>query len=106
MAIRQVIQTKEIGKILILFVGGDNIKLHNVVLAFGCNSNLISLKQLYKSEITYHNNPMAMVLMRNGEVIARIKTDWNLFTLGFAQPRKAITVVNKKSKAMGIIGQS
>ena len=49
---------------------------------------------------------MAMVLISNGEVIAKEKTDWNLFTLGFAQSRKAITVFNKRLKAMEIMGQS
>lgn len=98
----QVIQTKEIGTVLIPLVGGNNIELHNVALAPGCNSNLISLRQLRESGITYYNDPAAMTLMRNGEVIARAKRDRNLFTLDLAQPRRVMTVVNKRLKAMAI----
>lgn len=42
MAARQVIQIEEIGTVTILLEDG-NIKLHNVVLALECDSNLISL---------------------------------------------------------------
>ena len=101
----QVIRTEEIGTVLIPLVGGDNIELHNVVLVPRCNFNLISLGQLCKSEITYHNNPTAMSLIRNGEVIARAKKDWNLFTLKLAQPGRAMTVINIRPKAMAITGR-
>lgn len=80
-AARQVIRTEKIGTVLISLAGRDNIKLHNVALAFGCDSNLISLGQLHESGITYHDDSVAMTLMRNGEVITRVKRNWNLLTL-------------------------
>ena len=42
----QVIQTKEIGTVSIPLVDGTTIKLQNIVLIFGYDSNLISLGQL------------------------------------------------------------
>lgn len=102
MAAGQIIRTKEIGTVLISLAGEDNIKLHNIALTPGYDSNLISLGYLHESKIIYHNNPAVMILMRNGKVIARAKRDQNLFTLNLAQPGKAMTVINKKSKAMAI----
>lgn len=50
-AIRQVIQTKEIvGTISILLVGNNIIELHNITLASGYNSNLIYLANFIKAE--------------------------------------------------------
>lgn len=61
--IEQVIQIEEIGTISILLASSDNIKLHNVVLAPRCDSNLISLIQLEETRITYYDNPVAITLM-------------------------------------------
>lgn len=95
--------TKEIGTILILFIRRDNIKLHNVALAFGYDSHLISLGQFHESGIIYHNNLIAMILMKNRKIIAQVKKNQNLFTFDLAQPRKVITIINKKSKVIAII---
>lgn len=56
-------------------------------------------------KIIYHNDPAAMTLMKNREVITRAKRDWNLFTFNLVQPGKAMTVVNKRRKAIAIIGR-
>lgn len=103
MAASQIIWTEEIGNVLIPLAGDNNIKLHNVALISRCNSNLISLGQFCKSRIIYHDNLKAMILIRNKEVIAQAKKDWNLFIFDFAQPGKAITIVRKK--IMAIIGR-
>ena len=66
----QIIQTEEIGTVTIPFIGGNTIELHNIALAPGCNSKLISLGQLHKSEITYYDNPTTIMLMKDGKVIA------------------------------------
>ncbi len=42
----QVIRTEEIGNVSIALADGNNIELKNVVLAPGCDSNLILLGQL------------------------------------------------------------
>lgn len=63
---------------------GENIELQNVALAPKCDSNLISLGQLRKIGITYHDNLIAMTLMRNRKVIIYTKKDTNLFTLEIA----------------------
>lgn len=71
----QIIQTKEIGTILILLAKGDFIKLYNVALPSKYDLNLISLRKLYESRITYQNNPITIVLMRNGKLITWVKRD-------------------------------
>lgn len=51
----------------------NNIELYNVALALGYNSKLIFFKKLRKNKIINHNNLIAMVLMKNKKVIAKIK---------------------------------
>lgn len=105
-ASRPVIWIMKVGKVSILLAERDKIELHNILLISECNSNLISSGQLRKSRITYHNNPAAIILIRNREVIAGAKKDWNLFTLDLAQPGRVMTVVIKTPKAMAITGRS
>lgn len=78
------------------------MKLYNVALVARYNLNLISLEQLRKSRITYYNNPMAIMLMKNGKVIIRVKRNEKLFTFDFVQFGKVIIVVSKKPKIMAI----
>lgn len=78
------------------------MKLYNVALVARYNLNLISLEQLHKSKITYYNNPMAIMLMKNGKVIIRVKRNEKLFTFDFVQFGKVIIVVSKKPKIMAI----
>lgn len=63
-AVRQIIYIEEIGTISIPFIDDNSIKLHNITLALGCNSNLISLGQQQETGITFYNNPMAIILMK------------------------------------------
>ncbi len=109
----QVIRTEEIGTVSIPLANGNSIELHNVALAPGCNSNLISLGQLRETGITYHDNPAAMTLMQQGKVIALAKRTRNLFTLDLAHPGRAMAVtiqpkamaIAKRARAMAITGR-
>ena len=104
----QVIRTEEIGTVSIPLADGSTIELHNVALAPGCDSNLISLGQLRESGITYHDNPAAMTLMKDGKVIAHARRNRNLFTLELAQPGRAMATIKTVSiqpRAMAITGQ-
>ena len=89
----QVIQTKEIGNVSIPLADGSTIELHNMALAPGCDLNLISLGQLRKSRITYHDNSAAMTLMEDGKVIAHARRNQNFFTLKLAQPGRAMATI-------------
>lgn len=82
----QVIQIEEIGTVSIQLADGNSIKLYNIALALGCDSNLISLGQLQETGITYHDSPSAMTLMQQEKIIAHAKRAGNLFTLHLAQP--------------------
>lgn len=46
-----------------------------------------------------------MILIKNGEVIARANKNRNLFTFDLAQPEKAMAIINKRPKTMAIIEQ-
>ena len=94
MAESQIIYTKEIGTVLIILTGGNTIKLHNIVLVLGFDSNLISLGQFRKSRITYHDNLTTMMLMKDRKVIAEVKREQNLFTLNLAYPGKTIAIIS------------
>lgn len=93
MAKGQVIHTKNISTFSIPLVDGNNIRLHNIALAPGCDSNLISLSQLQETGITYHDNSRAMTLMKKRKVIAQAKRTHNLFTLDLAQPKRVMTII-------------
>ena len=97
----QVIETEEIGIVSILLADGTTIKLHNVALAPGCDSNLILLGQLRESGITYHNDPSLMTLIRGNKTIARAKKSHNLFTLDLAMPGQIMLAI---SRVMAITG--
>lgn len=104
----QIIRTEEIGTVSISLADGSKIELQNVVLAPGCDSNLISLGQLRETGITFHDNPTAMTLMRNGKIIAQARRNRNLFTLELAQPGRAMATIKTVSilpKAMAIHGR-
>lgn len=103
----QVIRTEEIGTVSIPLADGSTIELHNVALAPGCDLNLISLGQLRESGITYHDNPAAMTLMKDGKVIAHARKNRNLFTLELAQPGRAMATIKTVSiqlRTMAITG--
>lgn len=57
---------------------------------------MILLGQFKESEITYHDNPDAMTMMRDGKVIAHAKKEQNLFTLKLAQPGKAMAMTGPR----------
>lgn len=75
------------------------IKLHNITLAPEYDSNLISLGQLCKSGMTYHDNPTTMILMKDKNIIAEAKKKQNLFTLDLADLGKAMAIISPQSKA-------
>lgn len=100
----QLIRSKEIGTVSIPLSDGTTIELHNVALAPECDSNLVSLGQLRESNITYHDSPTAMTLMRKGKVIAQAKRNQNLSTLNLASPGQAMSV-RSRPMAMAINGR-
>lgn len=102
-AVEQIVWTEKTVTVSISLASDDNIKLHNVVLAPECNSNLISLCQLHEARITYHDNPLAMTLIQQRKVITYAKRTRNLFTLNLVHPGKPMTVT-LKPKAIAITG--
>lgn len=95
----QIIQTKEIDTVSIPLAESNMIKLHNVALVPGYNSNLISLDQLRESGITYHDNLTTMTLMKDGKIIVEAKRERNFFMLDLAYPGKAMAIISPQSKA-------
>lgn len=82
----QAIRTEEIGTVSILLADGTTIELQNIALAPRCDSNLISLGQLWESGIAYNDDLGSMTLMKSDSIIARAKKNYNLFTLDLAIP--------------------
>lgn len=60
------------------------INLYNVALAPDCNLNHISLGQLQKNEITNHDNPSVISLIRGNKIIIYAKRSYNLFIFDLA----------------------
>lgn len=95
----QVICIEEIGTVSIPLANGNTIELQNVALALDYDSNLISLEQLQENRITYHNDPSAITLMRNGEIIALARRERNLFMLDLIRPGRAMATISQKAMA-------
>lgn len=87
----QVIQTEQVGIVLIP-LNGRKIELQNVALAIKYIFNLIFLGQLQKSEISFHDNLVSMILIKNGKIIAQVRRSQNLFVLDLATPEKVMRV--------------
>lgn len=83
----QIILTGKVNTVFIPLTGGRTIELYNVTLTPKYDSNLISLRQLQESAISYYDNLPTMILMRGKEIIANTKRDHNMFTLEIAVPR-------------------
>lgn len=97
----QVIQTNEINTIAIPLSDGKTIELHNITYASECDLNLISLDQLRKRGILFHDDPITMTLMREEKIIAHVKREQNLFVFKLAAARAAMAIRSlKPRKAM------
>lgn len=83
----QVIQTKQVETVSIP-LKSRRIDLQNIALASKCDFNSISLGQLRETGISFHDNPMSMALINDGEIIAHAKRSRNLFILNLATPGK------------------
>lgn len=64
---------------------GGKMDLQNIVLATKCDSYLISLGQLQKSRISFHDKPASMTFIKDGEIIAQAKRSQNVFILDLQQ---------------------
>lgn len=84
----QIICSKGVGMVSIALADGSNINLNGVALVSDYKSNLISLSQLQKNRITYHNTNSYILLMQDGVPITYARRDQNLFILDFAVLRK------------------
>lgn len=93
-AVGQIIQTEKIGTMTIPLAESSTIELHNIVLALGCNFNLILMGQICKSGILYHNNPTIMILMRNRKIIIEAKRERKLFMLNLIHSGKTMVIIN------------
>lgn len=90
----QVIQTKQVETVSIP-LKSRRIDLQNIALASKCDFNSISLGQLRETGISFHDNPMSMALINDGEIIAHAKRSRNLFILNLATPGKVMKVSQK-----------
>lgn len=68
----QIIWTEKI-RIVSILLSSKRMKPNNIALAPGCDSNLILIGQLRESKITSYNILDAMILMKDGKVIAHAK---------------------------------
>lgn len=91
---KKIIRSEEIGTLSIPLANGKSIELLDIAFIPECNSNLISLRQLRETGITFHDNPNHMTLIRHGVVIAQAKQHRNFFILDRAIPKTVIKIRN------------
>lgn len=87
----RIIHIEQVKTVLILLRNGT-IDLQNSALTTKCNSNLISLNQLWESRISFHDNPSSMTLIKDRKVIIEIRRSCNLFVLYLATSGKVMRV--------------
>lgn len=91
----EIIQSQEVGKAhFTLRSKMSTMMLLNITYALKCDSNLISLGQLYKSRISYHNHPDFMVFKQEGNTLTVANRHKNFFVLETSL--KAIAMLVKR----------
>ena len=89
----EIIHSQEVGTVhLTLQSGKTTMTLLNVAYAPKCDSNLISLGQLRKSGISYHDHPDSMALKQGGSTLGVANRHKNLFVLETGSKAKAMLV--------------
>lgn len=89
----KIIHSQEVGTVYLLFQSGKTtITLLNIIYTPKCNSNLISLGQLRKSGILYHNHPNFMILKQKRSTLRVANKYKNLFILETGLKAKAMLV--------------
>ena len=76
----EIIRSREVGTVQLFFQSGK-MTLLNVAYTPKCDSNLISLAQLHKSGISYHDHLDSMILKQGGSQIGLAVRHKNLFIL-------------------------
>lgn len=76
-----IIQSKQMRIVILPFEIILKLTISNVAYIPGCDSNIISLGQLQKTSIWYHNHPKYMILKQKGSVIGSAMKKKNLFIL-------------------------
>ncbi len=66
---KKIIRSEEICTVSIPLADRRSMELLNTALVQECGLNLISLRQLHETGITFHDNPSHITLMRHGVVI-------------------------------------
>lgn len=69
------------GTVTIQMQNGRTLELEHVAYAPTADSNLISLCQLRKAGITFHDMPNHMLLNKNNTTVETATRFWNLFVL-------------------------
>ena len=87
-----IIRLSQVGTIILPLENGLQLTLSNFAFTPECDSNLISLGQLWETGISYHNYPEEMILKQGGEIIRSATRKRNLFILDISPPLKTILV--------------
>ena len=92
---REIIRSWKVG-IVHLSLQSGKITLLNVAYTPKCDSNLISLGQLRKSRISYHDHPDSMIPKQGGNIIRLAMSHKNLFI--FETKSEKIMLVQKRGR--------
>jgi hypothetical protein len=90
-----VITSEETGTIVLPLASGKNFEIHGVAYIPKCDSNLLSLGQLRRSGVTYHDREHHMLLKQNGTVVASARRDKEVFVLETATPGIAMMTIGR-----------
>lgn len=72
--------------------------LSNITFALKCNSNLISLGQLKKARILYHNHSKSIILKKAGNIIGLAQKKKNLFILNLENSANRIMIAQRRGQ--------
>lgn len=66
---RDIIRSEKVSTIQLALLNRLNITLLNIAFTLRYDSNLISLGQLKKARISYHNHPKSIILKKTRNII-------------------------------------
>lgn len=87
-----IIRLSWVGSVTLFLENFSNLTFINVGYAPKCDSNLIPLKQLRETGISYYDYTKCMMLKQKGKIIRLVTRRKNLFILNTQIPSKTISV--------------
>lgn len=101
-----IIWSKQVGTVILSFENGSELTFFNIAYTPKCDSNFISLSQLQKIGILYHNQLECMILKQEESIIGLDTRRKNLFILDIHTPPGKVMLFKKRGKSIYLLSKN